>query len=124
MPYDQCSSLSVGAVDDLKDYFSKQGVDIPREVNPAERMIDIVSGDLSKGRDWAQIWLDSEECKARAAELEELKKSGEGKQHESEDDKYEYASTTGTQLRLVTKRASIQLWRDTEYVMNKVSPVH
>ena len=94
---------------------------MPKDVNPAERMIDIVSGDLSKGKDWAKIWLESEECKARAKDLEELKKSTEGEQHESEDDKYEYASTTSAQLRLVTKRASVQLWRDTEYVTNKVA---
>lgn len=94
---------------------------MPDDVNPAERMIDIVSGDLSKGRDWAQVWLDSEERTQRMKELEELKTSSQGQRHETPDDEYEYASTTWTQLRLVTKRASIQLYRDTEYVTNKAS---
>ncbi|OCF60041.1 ABC transporter [Kwoniella mangroviensis CBS 10435] len=111
-----------GEVDNLSDYFSKHDIKIPKEVNPAERMIDIVSGDLSKGKDWAKIWSESEECKARMKDLEDLKKDTSGKrEHPEEDDKYEYASTTGTQLKLVTKRASIQLWRDTEYVTNKVA---
>ncbi|WWC67189.1 uncharacterized protein I206_101096 [Kwoniella pini CBS 10737] len=111
-----------GEVDNLSDYFSKQDVQIPKDVNPAERMIDIVSGDLSKGKDWAKIWSESEECKARMNDLEELKKENKNKERKhAEDDKYEYASTTGAQLRLVTKRASIQLWRDTEYVTNKVA---
>ncbi|WVW81393.1 hypothetical protein I302_103385 [Kwoniella bestiolae CBS 10118] len=111
-----------GEVDNLNDYFSKHDVKIPKDVNPAERMIDIVSGDLSKGKDWAKVWSESEECKARMEDLEKLKKDTNGKrQHSEEDDKYEYASTTGSQLKLVTKRASIQLWRDTEYVTNKVA---
>ena len=93
---------------------------MPKGQNPAERMIDIVSGDLSKGKDWAKIWRDSEECRARLQEVEELKK-GDGKTTMRPDDEHEFASTTGAQLRLVTKRASIQLWRNTEYVMNKVA---
>lgn len=84
-------------------------------------MIDIVSGDLSKGRDWADEWKQSEECKARFAELEQLKKENEGRNEENEDDKYQYASTATMQLKLVTKRASVQLWRDTDYVTNKVA---
>ncbi|WRT63330.1 uncharacterized protein IL334_000235 [Kwoniella shivajii] len=113
----------VGEVDKLSEYFGKQDVKIPKDVNPAERMIDIVSGDLSKGKDWAQVWSDSEECKARKDDLEKIKKEGQGngERKHAEDDKYEYASTTGAQLKLVTKRASIQLWRDTEYVTNKVA---
>lgn len=109
-----------GAVDELSEYFSKAGVEIPKDVNPAERMIDIVSGDLSKDRDWAEVWNESDECSERKKELGELKNK-KSDAEEREDDKYEYASTTAAQLRLVTKRASIQLWRDTEYVTNKVA---
>lgn len=83
-------------------------------------MIDIVSGDMSKDRDWAQVWSDSDLCKQQRTELEKLKESGSQTDHHREDDGDEYASTTVTQLKLVTKRASIQLWRDTEYVVNKV----
>jgi ATP-binding cassette subfamily G (WHITE) protein 2 (SNQ2) len=114
------NTVYFGAIDQLSEYFSNKGVDIPKDVNPAERMIDIVSGDLSKGRDWADEWNNSEECKARFAELEQLKKENEGRNDESEDDKYQYASTAGMQLKLVTQRASVQLWRDTDYVTNKV----
>ncbi|OCF41123.1 ABC transporter [Kwoniella heveanensis CBS 569] len=110
-----------GPVKELNEYFGKQGVKIPTEVNPAERMIDIVSGDLSKGRDWADIWRNSDECKTRAEDLERLKKDGTGERKHEEDDKYEYASTTRAQLSIVTKRASVQLWRNTEYVTNKVA---
>jgi ATP-binding cassette subfamily G (WHITE) protein 2 (SNQ2) len=105
----------------LNEYFSNNGVDIPKDVNPAERMIDIVSGDMSKDQDWAQVWSDSDLCKQQMEELEKIKSSGSEGQDKREDDGDEYASSTVTQLKLVTKRASIQLWRDTEYVVNKVS---
>jgi len=105
----------------LNEYFSKNGVDIPKDVNPAERMIDIVSGDMSKDKDWAQVWSDSDLCREQREELEKIKSSGSEGADTREDDGDEYASSTLTQLKLVTKRASIQLWRDTEYVVNKVS---
>lgn len=82
-------------------------------------MIDIVSGSLSNGRDWAQVWIESDECKERLRELEELNEAGVNVTT-LEGDEYEFTSTNMTQLKWVTKRASIQLWRDTEYVMNKV----
>jgi len=113
--------LLVGAVKNLNEYFSKNGVEIPKDVNPAERMIDIVSGDMSKDKDWAQVWSDSDLCKEQREELEKIKSSGSEGADVREDDGDEYASSTVTQLKLVTKRASIQLWRDTEYVVNKVS---
>ncbi|ODO07726.1 hypothetical protein I350_03300 [Cryptococcus amylolentus CBS 6273] len=110
-----------GAVDQLSDYFEKHGISIPANVNPAERMIEIVSGDISKGHDWHKTWLDSEECRARAEELDDLIDTGSKLASAVEGDEFEYASTKGAQLRLVTKRASVQLWRNTEYVMNKVT---
>lgn len=82
-------------------------------------MIDVVSGELSKGKDWAKTWLDSENNKKMIEELGKLEQDTSGGE-ERADDKYEYASTTGMQLKLVTQRASTQLFRDTEYVMNKV----
>lgn len=84
-------------------------------------MIDIVSGDMSNDKDWAQVWSDSNMCKQQRRELERIKSSGSEGQGTREDDGDEYASSTATQLKLVTKRASIQLWRDTDYVVNKVS---
>jgi len=109
-----------GEVAKLSEYFEKNGAKIPKDVNPAERMIDIVSGDLSKERNWADVWKNSDESKERLKETEELMQP-KGNQQENEDDKFEYASTTAMQLKLVTKRASVQLYRDTEYVTNKVS---
>ncbi|WWC95636.1 hypothetical protein V866_002501 [Kwoniella sp. B9012] len=110
-----------GAIDEMNSYFERNGVSMPKEINPAERMIDIVSGDLSQGRDWAQIWLDSQEFKDRLDELEELKEDSSKVDIQIEGEHYEYASPAWLQLKLVSKRASIQLWRDTEYVFNKIA---
>lgn len=83
-------------------------------------MIDVVSGDLSHDRDWAQVWFESELRKSQIDELETLAVPRPLVEDRHDGDGYEYASSTVTQFKLVTKRASIQLWRDTEYVMNKV----
>lgn len=47
----------------IKDYFARYGAPCPPSTNPAEHMIDVVSGTLSKGKDWNQIWLGSPEHK-------------------------------------------------------------
>lgn len=39
----------------IKDYFGRHGAPCPDESNPAEHMIDVVSGPLSKGRDWNKV---------------------------------------------------------------------
>lgn len=72
-------------------------------------MIDVCSGDLSQGRDWADVWLKSPNHDAVVKELERLKEDNKNETAAREDDKYEFASTTAAQLRLVTKRASIQV---------------
>ena len=81
----------------------------PTNANPAEFMIDVVSGDLSKGRDWGEVWLKSEECTTMIREIEELKAEYRNQGEKREDDGHEYASMGVTQFRLVTKRASIQV---------------
>ncbi|KAK8853503.1 hypothetical protein IAR55_004210 [Kwoniella newhampshirensis] len=115
------NTVYFGAIDHLDEYFAANKVKVPKETNPAEFMIDVVSGDLSKGRDWSKVWLESDECKTMMREIEDLKKSSTEMDHDSDDMKHEYASTTMTQVKLVTKRASTQLWRDTEYVTNKAA---
>ncbi|KAK4687938.1 hypothetical protein P7C73_g2176, partial [Tremellales sp. Uapishka_1] len=107
--------------DDLAAYFSENGAPIPKGANPAEFMIDVVSGELSTERDWAQVWSESKNCETMMKDLDELNKTNAGKEREEHvDDSYQFASTTSSQLKLVTKRASVQLWRNTDYVMSKV----
>lgn len=125
-----------GPVDQMTDYFAEQGCSFPPDVNPAEFMIDVVSGSRAGDRDWAELWLSSAQCAAMMATLDKLNREAQDKPVQFEDD--EFAAPFKEQVRLVCQRASIQvghpfstahplpdgrldqLWRDTEYVMNKI----
>lgn len=113
------NTVYFGSIEHLPKYFQKQGIDWPEDINPAEHMIDIVSGDKSKGRDWAEVWLASEERQQMMVDLEEVKKESLANATDNEENSHEYAATTLTQLRVVGHRCSVQLYRDVEYVMNK-----
>ena len=80
-------------------------------------MIDVVSGPLSKGRDWADVWLNSEEHVAVTKEVSNLAKDAASKPPSYHEDGREYASTLSTQLRLVVGRAHRSLWRSPDYIM-------
>jgi ATP-binding cassette subfamily G (WHITE) protein 2 (SNQ2) len=84
-------------------------------------MIDVVSGSLAGGRDWSEVWLASQEHENVSREMDRLESaSGEGRAP-SEDDEYEFAATNVTQLRLTVSRASVQMWRNTDYIINKIA---
>ncbi|KAL9044464.1 MAG: hypothetical protein Q9214_002399 [Letrouitia sp. 1 TL-2023] len=103
----------------LKDYFSRNGAPCPREVNPAEHMIDVVSGELSQGRDWNQIWLESPEHKKVSAEVDRIIKEAASKPPGTHDDGYEFAMPLWQQIKLVTQRMNVSLYRNIDYVNNK-----
>ncbi|KAK4049723.1 hypothetical protein OIV83_003998 [Microbotryomycetes sp. JL201] len=109
-----------GPVKKVPDYFASKGIEFPRDVNPAEMMIDVVSGDLARDRDWARVWDDSDEAKAVTEELEQLKRDNKDKPAGREDDGYKFAVPLSEQIRLVTSRANVQIYRNTDYVVNKV----
>lgn len=92
----------------MGSYFMDQGVPIPPNTNPAEFMIDVVSGNQSKGRDWARVWLESSHRGDRMAELDQLSKpiSDVGSH---QDDDYEYASSFTDQVKIVCERAFVQV---------------
>ncbi|KAK8853032.1 hypothetical protein IAR55_003733 [Kwoniella newhampshirensis] len=96
-----------------------KGIEFPSTANPAEYMIDVVSGDLSRGRDWAEVWLQSEERQLRMQELEAVNVEAAKYYNPEDQDENEFAATTWTQMRIVGARASLQLWRNLEYVVNK-----
>jgi len=96
----------------MASYFQDQGVKVPSKTNPAEFMIDVVSGSASEGRDWAQVWLDSRQRQDRMQELEALnKEASEGAQPLPEED-HEFASPFSVQVALVCERAFVQVSLD------------
>ncbi|KAJ3494474.1 hypothetical protein NLG97_g4053 [Lecanicillium saksenae] len=104
----------------IKDYFGRNGCPCPPDANPAEYMIDVVSGNNNDGRDWNQVWLASPEHEKMTAELDSIIADAAAKPPGTVDDGHEFATPMGEQIRVVTQRMNVSLWRNTEYVNNKV----
>ncbi|KAF2721956.1 hypothetical protein K431DRAFT_312141 [Polychaeton citri CBS 116435] len=103
----------------IKDYFGRNGAQFASDMNPAEAMIDVVSGSMSQGRDWNQVWLESPESKKMMAELDNIITDAAGKPPGTVDDGHEFATTMVDQIRLVTHRMNVALFRNTDYTNNK-----
>lgn len=97
-----------GGIQDLPGYFAQQDIDFPATANPAEYVIEVVSGCLSQGRDWHSVWVNSQQSRDRMQELEAIKKES-GETPAADDNDYEYASTFGTQIKIVCERAFVQV---------------
>jgi ABC-type multidrug transport system permease subunit/ABC-type multidrug transport system ATPase subunit len=104
----------------VKGYFERHGAPCPEETNLAEHMIDVVSGPLSQGKDWNQVWLASPEHEAVSEELNRIIAMAASKPSSTMDDGHEFATPLWEQLKLVTKRTSVALYRNTDYVNNKI----
>ncbi|KAJ5485581.1 ABC multidrug transporter atrF [Penicillium diatomitis] len=103
----------------VKQYFGRYGAPCPPNTNPAEHMIDVVSGGLSQGRDWNQVWLDSPEHSKAIQELDQIISTAAAKPPGTFDDGQEFATSVMEQTKLVTQRMSTALFRNTDYVNNK-----
>lgn len=104
----------------VKGYFENYGAPCPPEANPAEHIIDVVSGSVSQGRDWNSVWLESPEHAAVTAELDRIVAEAKAAPPATVDDGHEFAMPVWAQIKLVTGRMSTSLWRNTDYVNNKV----
>lgn len=105
----------------IRDYFSRYGAPCPIQNNPAEHMIDVVTGGIEavKDKDWHTVWLESPENAARLEELDLIVSESAAKP-EAESDDREFATSLWTQIKIVTGRMSISLLRNTDYVNNKL----
>ncbi|KAB8271988.1 ABC-2 type transporter-domain-containing protein [Aspergillus minisclerotigenes] len=102
----------------LKEYFGRYGSPCPPEANPAEHMIDVVSG-TGEGQDWNQIWLQSPEHEKLSRELDSMTAEALSRNTTVNDEQHEFAASLWTQTKLVTHRMNISLFRNTEYLNNK-----
>ncbi|KAH6888187.1 ABC-2 type transporter-domain-containing protein [Thelonectria olida] len=103
----------------VKDYFGRNGAPCPKDVNPAEHMIDVVSGQLSQGKDWNEVWLASPEHDDVSKELDRIVSDAASKPPGTFDDGYEFATPMWEQIKLVTHRMNVSLFRNADYVNNK-----
>ncbi|CAG8960034.1 hypothetical protein HYFRA_00013222 [Hymenoscyphus fraxineus] len=105
----------------IKDYFTRNDAPCPTNANPAEHMIDVVSGQLSKDKDWNQVWLNSPEHEKMVKELDQMISNAAAKEPGTKDDGFEFAMPLFSQINIVTHRMNVSIWRNTEYVNNKVA---
>ncbi|KAM0513439.1 hypothetical protein ACHAPE_007903 [Trichoderma viride] len=103
----------------VKEYFARYDAACPTEVNPAEHMIDVVSGQLSQGKDWNDVWLASPEYSNMTTELDRIIDEAASKPPGTVDDGNEFATTLWEQTKLVTQRMNVSLYRNADYVNNK-----
>ncbi|PNP74964.1 hypothetical protein FNYG_11688 [Fusarium nygamai] len=103
----------------ISGYFGRYGAPCPEDVNPAEHMIDVVSGHLSQGKDWNQVWLSSPEHEAMEKELDHIISDAASKPPGTTDDGHEFATSLWEQIKLVTHRMNVSLYRNIDYVNNK-----
>ncbi|EEU47020.1 uncharacterized protein NECHADRAFT_67597 [Fusarium vanettenii 77-13-4] len=104
----------------VREYFGRYGAPCPQDVNPAEHMIDVVSGHLSQGKDWNQVWLSSPEHEAVEKELDHIISDAASKPPGTVDDGNEFATSLLEQIRLVSQRMNLSLYRNTDYINNKI----
>lgn len=103
----------------VKDYFGRYGAPCPAESNPAEHMIDVVSGSLSQGKDWNKVWLTSPEYDSVTKQLDQIIEKAAAEPPGTKDDGHEFAMPLWDQTKLVTQRMNVSLYRNTDYVNNK-----
>jgi ATP-binding cassette subfamily G (WHITE) protein 2 (SNQ2) len=103
----------------IKEYFARNGAPCPATSNPAEHMIDVCSGELSRGKDWVQIWQESPEHETVTQELDRIIADTTSKPNQQHDDGLEFATSLWTQTKIVTQRMNVALYRNTDYVNNK-----
>ncbi len=105
----------------VKGYFARHGAPCPPNANPAEHMIDVVSGTLSQGRDWHEIWKASPEHTNAKQELDRIVSEAASKPPGTVDDGHEFAMPLWQQTVIVTKRTCLAVYRNTDYVNNKLA---
>ncbi|KAJ5148289.1 hypothetical protein N7476_000116 [Penicillium atrosanguineum] len=107
----------------IKGYFGNHGAVCPPEANPAEFMIDVVTGGIEavKDTDWHQIWLASPEQHTMITVLDRMIEDAANKPPGTTSDGYEFSMPLWEQIKIVTKRMNVALFRNTDYVNNKMS---
>ncbi len=86
----------------LKEYFGRNGAPCPPNSNPAEHMIDVVSGNLSDGRDWNKVWLESPAYASVSQEIDAIIEDAVSKPPGTVANNNEFVSLW-TQIRIVTR---------------------
>lgn len=106
----------------LLDYFARNGHPCPEDVNPAEHIIDVIQGRQGKEVNWPEQWLVSPEYQHMMDEIHRLniEQAKLSDDTDAEEDSADFASPIRHQVAMVTKRQLIALWRNPDYIWNKI----
>jgi ABC-type multidrug transport system ATPase subunit len=108
------------------DYFKSHGAfPCPADANPAEYMLDVIGAGATvrHGRDWNEVWMQSEEYNESLAEIQVLKKEYAAEATEEQAHaplETEFAVGWLSQYRAVQSRIFLNYWRSPTYIMGKV----
>lgn len=103
----------------IKDYFARYEAPCPAGANPAEHMIDVVTG--HDGKDWNKVWLESPEAARMHDELEQIITHAASQPPGTTDDGHEFALDLWSQTKIVCHRMNVSLWRNVDYTNNKLA---
>ena len=109
----------------VREYFARHGAACPDNVNPAEYMLDAIGAGLTPrvgDRDWAELWRESPEFQDTLDEIAQIKTEATAKleKREGKTTSSKFATPFSYQLRVVTKRSFVGLWRSPNYVYTRV----
>ncbi|KAI0855739.1 putative ABC multidrug transporter [Xylaria cubensis] len=103
------------------DYFARHGVPCPPNSNPAEHIVDVVQGRFGTETDWPAEWEASQERLKTMERLTELEQDRDyANEGPSKEDEKDFAAPILYQISLVTRRQLLSLWRNPDYVWNKI----
>jgi len=123
----------------LREYFARYGAECPVNVNPAEYMLEAIGAGIAPRvgpRDWKDVWLDSAEYQKVRREIAQIKAEGLAKPEPERSDSSTCTSILTLtipvldgsadatsflyQLRLVTTRNNLALWRMPDYIFTRL----
>ncbi|GAA5969290.1 hypothetical protein JCM8115_006751 [Rhodotorula mucilaginosa] len=103
----------------LREYLAKHGAICPDNANPAEYMLEAIgagSGRRVGDKDWADIWLESEELVRVKETIKQLNAEGLAMPEETDPSlKKAYSAPFWVQLKVVVARAFLAFWRSPDY---------
>ncbi|KAJ7750194.1 P-loop containing nucleoside triphosphate hydrolase protein [Mycena metata] len=107
----------------LRNYLESNGAACPPDANPAEFMLEVIGAGTTPrvgDRDWKDIWLDSPECKRLREDIAVIKRDALAQSEPEKKALSTYATPFWYQLRTVTARNSLALWRSPDYLFTRL----
>jgi ATP-binding cassette subfamily G (WHITE) protein 2 (SNQ2) len=107
----------------VREYLARYGAHCPPNANPAEYMLEAIGAGLSRrigDRDWAEIWNESPKHQEVLSEILRIKTTALVKPVDENTKKSRYSTPRVYQLKVVSRRAIIALWRNPGYVYTRL----